>query len=136
MANTPQQTIANQTFTTTQVVSGGLVAPSVGLYQPVYPLTETEFMRLRQSSPVLTSVAGAVISFGLVYFLPLVVARFLRSAPFRSEDIWVSGISLGAGILILLLSFFVSSDRRTIVAKIKKHFADNPGQHEIRIGSP
>jgi hypothetical protein len=136
MPETPKSTstVANQRFTTSQVVTGVLVEPSVGLYQPVYLLTEAEFMRLRQTSPVLSTSAGAVISFGLVYTLPVVANHILTAAPFKAVDIWVSGITFGLGIVLALLSFVASSEHRTLVSRIKTHFRENPGQHEIRQG--
>jgi hypothetical protein len=132
------KTITNQTFTTTQVVNDVIVEPSVGLYQPVYPLTEAEFMKLRQSSMVFSAIAGSLISFGLAYALPLLVNHALSDpktrAPLKQADLWVAGLTIAVGLVLLGASFTASTERRSLLTRIKKHFSENPGQHEIRMG--
>ena len=134
----PGKTFTQKTFTTTQVVAGALITPSVGLYQPVYPMTEVEFVKLRQSNPVLSATAGAVISFGLAYALPLLVNYLLADPssrdPVKRADVWVASISVGFGMILLFLSFGFSAERRKVLKRMKKHFEENPGQHEIRVG--
>lgn len=105
--------------------------PSVGLFQPTYPLTEVDFVNLQRSSPLLAAVGGAVTSFGLSTLLPLGAKLFEQAASerdFLTLELKVSYVTVVVGLAFLGLSFFVSSPRRSVLAKIRSHFRDNPGE--------
>jgi hypothetical protein len=135
----PARITENQTFTHSIVVSGATVSPIPGLYQAAFTLGEADFLRLKSSSPWLTTAGGAVLSFGLAYSLPLVVKLFFAQragtiANIPAETWWVGGIAIAAGIALLIGGQFFSRERRAVLKRIQAHFQTNPAElaHRMR----
>jgi len=53
----------------------------------------------------------------------------------QSRDWWIVGGGILAGIILIVIARVVSSHRRTLLKRIEKHFTDNPGQQEFRMGA-
>lgn len=139
MGEMPVKTTENQTFTHSIEVSGATVSPIPGLYQPAFPLGEADFLRLRLSSPWLTSAGAAVLSFGLSYALPLAVQVFLerragKTTTIAVESWWISGALLAAGVALLIGGLVFSRERRRVLKRIQAHFETNPAElaHKMR----
>lgn len=66
----PPQT---QVYHQTVVLPAPPTTPSLLLYQPAFPLSEADYLRLTQASPFFAAVGGVLVSFGLSYVLPIVV---------------------------------------------------------------
>lgn len=127
--------VQNQTIRTTVTVVASDLEPSIGLFQPSFPLTEANFLRMKQTSPVLTSAAGAIIAFGLSYFLPVLIRTLRAPSKDRTwpvDDLMVSGVCLVIGGLLLVFAYFASKGRRRVLRAIEGHFESHPGQHEVR----
>lgn len=111
------------------------VTPSFGLYQPSFPLTDGDFERLQKVSPALTAIGGSVLSFGLSYGIPVFVKVFRVASDKRAwpvDDLYISGGLCLLGVVLLLAARFFSRERYRVMRKIRDHFKQNPGQHEIR----
>jgi len=52
----------------------------------------------------------------------------------ESRDWWITGGGIVIGVVCLVIARIVSSPRRAVLRRIEKHFADNPGQQEFRMG--
>lgn len=133
-AEEPTRRIAGQRFNQPLEVEGGEVAPSYGLFQPCYPLSEADFLRLQKSNSVMAALGGGLTSFALTLGLPLLVAyvRTPSVAPSIAEVVVVA-TSLLVGVILLGLASHFSSDRRRIMKKVDEHFRDNPAEPELRM---
>lgn len=110
--------------------------PTHGLFQLCYNLSEADFLRLQQSSPVLASIGAAITSFSLSYLFPGLVQYYLTPkttrGPFPQTTLWVGGSSLLLGAIILGSSLFASKERRKVLKRIRAHFKNNPSELEYR----
>ena len=112
------------------------VAPSLDLFQPTYPLSEQNFMRLRKTSPALAAIGGTVFSFGLSYGLPIAVKVFRERAGDRVwpiADVWIVVILMTFGGVTMLAGLLFSIERFRVIRAIRAHFRTNPGR--LKIGS-
>ncbi|HUG02095.1 MAG TPA: hypothetical protein VML95_09525 [Longimicrobiales bacterium] len=133
-AEEPDRLIANRRFNQPLEVEGGEVAPSYGLFQPCYPLSEADFLRLQKSNSVMAAIGGGLTSFALTLGLPLLVAYLRQPSTVPSvPEMVIVAISLVTGLLLLGLATHFSSDRRSIMKKVNEHFRDNPAEPEFRI---
>ncbi len=66
----PPQT---QVYHQTVVLPAPPTTPSLLLYQPAFPLSEADYLRLTQASPFFAAVGGVFVSFGLSYVPRIVV---------------------------------------------------------------
>ena len=109
------------------------VVPSHGLYQPSFNLSEADYLRLKQSSPALTGVGGAILAFGLSFSLPLGVNWIFEHSVPSTGDLIVAGVTvlLGAGCLVVGLLY--SRERRRVKKRIDEHFENNPAELEYRL---
>lgn len=113
----------------------GRVPPSVGLYQPTFPLTEADFLRLQKSSPALSAIGGTVLAFGLSYGLPGLLTTWRIKPDERNwldDDLMIAGTFVLLGLLFLGLGVLFSRERFQLMKRIRTHFTLNPGQHEFR----
>lgn len=119
----------------TNELPAGRVTPSLGLYQATFPLSEADFMRLQKSSPAMSAVGGAVLAFGISYALPVVV-RLLKldssQRDWSQDDLWIGGVIATVGLIFLAMGLLYSRDRNRLMKRIREHFAQNPGHHEVR----
>jgi hypothetical protein len=123
-----RQTIANQTIREPIVVSNGTTPPSHGLFQVPYSLAEADFVRLRTPSPALVAAGGAAVSFGLSFALPVLVEFLIEGKKPGLSQLLVSGLSIGGGSLLLVLSWFVSRERKRLIKSIREHFSEHRPQ--------
>ena len=129
----PQQ---GQVLHQTVVVADAPTAPVHGLFQPYFPLSQVDFLRLQGTSNLLDGLGAGVITFAFTYGLPLFMTQ-LRSGPkMQTVDWWITGGGILLGIALLIVARVVSSHRRAVLKRIEQHFADNPGQQEFRLGAP
>lgn len=134
------RTTENQTFTRSIEVSEATVSPMPGLYQAVFPLGEADFLRIKSSSPWLTTAGGAVLSFGLAYALPFVVQVLLArrtgaDTQIGAESWWVSGVLIAIGSGLLIGGRLLSRERQQVLKRIEAHFLTNPAELAHRIKS-
>jgi len=131
--------VEGQTFSQPLQQTVERVAPTHGLFQPCYNLSEADFLRLQQSSPVLAAVGGAITSFSLSYLLPVTVEFFLKPVGARGSfpvaALWVGMGSLAVGLVLLGASLVFSRERHRVMKRIRHHFDSNPSELEYR-GTP
>jgi hypothetical protein len=123
-----KKTVANETLTSTQVIPGGTRPPTPGLFFQPFPLTEADFDKLQQTSPVLSGIASAFVTFACVYGLPILVKYVIEDVhrrPVSRVDALVTGISLGIGLVLFGLRYVFSRERRRVLNAIQSHFRDN-----------
>ena len=137
MAPSSAAEVTNQKFTETEVLGDVTQPPSLVLYQPCYPISEADFLRLQQASPVLASISGGLLSFGCAYALPLVV-QVIRKAEGRAmpeaTDWWVVGAIFAIGLGFGVASILMSRERRKLLKAMRLHFLGNPAKAELRGG--
>jgi hypothetical protein len=109
--------------------------PDAGIYQPSFPMTEADFLRLGKSNSVLTALGGAVLMFGLQVLLPLMLeyVRSQNATLIVTADLAVGVIAFLVGMTLLIIGFAFSRDRRQVLKKIRKHFRDYPGRVAVRM---
>lgn len=122
--------LQGERLTATVEISGGTVAPSQGLFQPPFELSEADFLRLKQKGSI-TSIGGALIAFALAFTLPLVAQAYLPSpgeGPVSKSRWIVAAVSLAVGFLVWGVGLFGSRDRGRLMKRIEDHFHDHPNQ--------
>lgn len=123
-----------QVYHQTVVLSAPPTEPSLLLYQPAFPLSEADYLRLTQASPFFAAVGGVLLSFGLSYILPIVVKALDTDPKARSwpmGEIYVAVCCMLLGGLSLALSYWAGTARRNVLSRIRNHFRDNPGRHQV-----
>jgi hypothetical protein len=136
-AGRPAYERKNETHTETLSVRASESPLSPVLAQPLFQLSEADFLRLRHSSPVLGGAGGACVTFALAYALPKLVQLLVTApghAPWSSTDTIVVSVCGGLGLGLLVARYFLSKDRRGVMKKVRVFFEQNPGKHEIRAG--
>ena len=132
------QTINEQTFNQPINVDVQETLPTHGLFQPYFPLSEADYLRLKIRSSVLTGLGAGILTFGISYILPKAVS-YLRALltnqtyDISYTDVWIGTICIVIGGLLILWGFLFSRDKRNVMKRIKIHFRENPGQPEIRL---
>ncbi len=134
MTGLPPQPHQGQVQTQTVVVADAPTAPVHGLFQPYFPLSHADFLRLQSTSKLLNGLGAGVITFGFTYGLPLFITQLQSGPKMQSRDWWIFGGGLLLGIACLVIARVVSSQRLTVVRRIEKHFKENPGQQEFHMG--
>ena len=121
--------IQGQTIEQPIVVSDGRTFPAHGLFQSSFDLSDADFLRLQQPNPITLAVGSAILSFALSYGLPLVAKLFFddKNPPSRLEWI-ITGLLALIGLIIVVLSWWLSPTRRKVIKRITKHFEDHPTQ--------
>ena len=108
--------------------------PSLLLYQPAFPLSEADYLRLTQASPFFAAVGSALVSFGLSYVLPI-VGKALDTDPKATTwpivDIYIGGGCILLGVVSLVLSYWRGRARQNVLTNIRTHFENNPVHHEV-----
>jgi amino acid permease len=122
----------NQTFTVVNSVS---TTPSVGLFQPCFPLSEADFIKMSKTSNTLTALGGGIFSYSVSYALPKVIDAYknnlAKSVDLATTDIYIISVTLVIGVALFIASYYFSSDKRNVIKKIKNHFIENPGKQVI-----
>jgi hypothetical protein len=118
-------------------VEEGLATPSHGLFQPYYPLSEADYLRLKGTG-ILYGLGGGVFGFGLTYLLPIVIPYFLALIRHQGYKLSPLDLSVGLGISVVGLIMIgmgkvMSGDKRKVLKSIDEHFSDNPARPEIRV---
>ncbi len=97
------------------------------LHQPPFPLTEVDFLRLKQKpDPVLAALTGALLALSAQFGLPALIS-YIRKEPVVVSD---AGIGIGflvAGLVIFAVGFLLNKPRRQVMQRIEHHFKNNPG---------
>jgi hypothetical protein len=97
------------------------------LHQPPFPLTEVDFLRLKQKpNPVLASLTGALLALSAKYGLPALIS-YMRKEPVIVSDALIGIGFLVAGLVTLAVSFLLNKPRKQVMQKIEHHFENNPG---------
>lgn len=111
-------------------------SPMPGIVLPQFRLTHAEFMTLLTPSRLWTSVGSVLCTFALAYALPRVTDLVGSGTKIPPRDWWIIGVilTLGAACFVVSLIAFLSSERRALLKRIKKHFKDNPGQQVYGTG--
>ena len=125
--------VQGRTITHTLRVTGGRTEPAHGLYQPSFSLGEADFLRLKQASPVLAAIGGSILSFGLVYALPILANYLVKKTPIDKIEAWISSGTIIVGSLFVLASVLVSRERRKVLRRVKEHFENNPAKLAYRV---
>ena len=99
----------------------------------MYNLSEADFLRLKQSSPALTGVGGAILAFGLSYSLPLGVNWILEQSGPSKGDLIVAGVTILLGFGCLVVGLLFSRARRRVMKRIDEHFEHNPAELAYRL---
>lgn len=127
----PQQNkdISGKNFYRTVEVEKPEAEPAVGLFQPWYPLSEADFLRLQKSSSIFAGLGGAVSTFGVSFILPKIASNLSENGtPLQGQDLLIAAIALIVGIAFIVCSFTLSRERRGVRKKIRKHFQSNPAE--------
>lgn len=138
MSGTPlTEEITNREFTEPVRVEPARVQPSLGLYQPCYPITEADYLRLKHANSALAGVGGAALSFAVSEGFPL-IAKVMRGEitieSLTAIQIILPATALVVGGVLVIMSATLGSGKREVMKRIKQHFANNPGTMEIRAG--
>ena len=136
MVGPPAQPQQGQVLHQTVVVADAATAPVHGLFQPYFPLSHVDFVRLQGTSNLFDGLGAGVITFAFTYGLPLFVTQLQAGPKMQTRDWWIVGGGIVAGIVLIVIARVVSSHRRAVLKRIEKHFTDNPGQQEFRMGAP
>lgn len=136
----PEQRVQGREFHQTVDVASTPAAPSYGLFQPYFPLTEADYLRMKAPQSVLYGAAAGILAFGVTYLLSpltaLVVSWIWPGSPTPSTTNLIMGAGiLLVGLLVLWAAHSRSSERRTVMENIKQHFEENPGENAIRLGN-
>lgn len=128
--------VRDETFTKTfTLVNSVSTTPSVGLYQPCFPLSEADFMKMSKTSNTLSALGGAFFSYSVSYALPKVIDAYKSNADkltvIATTDIYIISITFVVGVALFIARDYCSSDKRKVVSKIKNHFIENPGKQVI-----
>src|SRR5713226_9519485 len=134
MAGPPPQPHHGQVQHQTVVVADTPTAPVHGLFQPYFPLSHAELLRLQSTSTLWNGLGASIITVAFTYGLRLLVAQLQSGPKMESRDWWITGGGIVIGVVCLVIARIVSSPRRAVLRRIEKHFADNPGQQEFRMG--
>jgi len=127
--------VTGQRFDKTVQVSNVESQPDHGLFQPWYPLSEADFLRLWQSNSLLATLGGATMTFGISYIAPKLVnyCTGVSGAALRDQEILLAAIAVLVGAALMVGSIVFSRGRRKIRSKIKKHFANYPPEEAYRV---
>jgi len=125
---------ARVVYHTTVNLEAAPTTPSLDLYQPTFPLSEADYLRLTQASPAFAAIGSVFVTFGLTYILPIAV-KVLDAEPklrtWPKADLYIAGGCILLGIICMVLSYWFSSARRDVFRRIRNHFRDNPGHHRV-----
>lgn len=134
MAGPPARPHQGQVQHQTVVVADAPTAPVHGLFQPYFPLSHADFLRLQSTSNLWDGLGAGIITFAFTYGLPLFVTQLQSGPKMQARDWWIVGGAIVGGIVCLVIARIVSSQRRAVLKGIEQHFTENPGQQEFRMG--
>lgn len=132
---TEPREVTNQQFNQPVQVDAVPAPPSLVLYQPCFPMSEADFLRLQQSDSLLAGLGGAGLTYGVSEGLPILGQLIRGTATLNiTGPILLPLIAFLAGAVLLIWSVMNAKGKRTVMGKIRRHFAANPGALEIRQG--
>ena len=130
----PQATVEDQEFDHAVEFQVAPAEPHHGLYQPYFPLSEADFLRL-ESRARWPSVSGAaLLAFGLTQGLPILNLAVRKQLPGDlSLARWLLPlVAVIIGGSLIALGLTLSKDRRRVRRTIREHFTKNPGEAVVR----
>jgi hypothetical protein len=131
LSSEPRRLIECVTFDEPVELPAVRTSPNVGLYQRIFPLSEADYLRLKQSDPVYSGIGGAVLSFGLGDALAQAVRyAFPAGGVARAISLPEGVVALAItfiGFGFLMLSHFRAKPRLVLLHRIGRHFDENPG---------
>lgn len=121
--------ITGQTFNHTVIVNGKVTTnPKIQIARTPYRLQEHEFIILKESNSLnkITEILlGAAIALFINLLAKLIGNKFDSTIPFDVWELYAALIAFALTLLCMLISFFVPTEKKAIIKKLKQHFAEN-----------
>jgi membrane associated rhomboid family serine protease len=119
-----------QQIETTLYPKDFLSGATVATIQAEFPLTDGDYLRLKNGKPVTLALANGVcfavigFAFGL---LPKLLSNFSDKPEALSKYEWIAlAIGIVITILLYVIGLFLPNERKTMARKIEEHFKNSP----------
>lgn len=122
--------IHDREITETQIVPDLLTGTDIGTWQAEYLLREIEFERIKYGKPITFNWANGIALTTVGFGLSLVAKGYSDIALIIKGE-WVAlCVGFIVSIVLYLIGLILPNNRKKVMNKIEKHFADAPTKRE------